>query len=88
MSEAVKGISLRDQQPDKIEDTSPPEVPPIKPAMKLMMKQPGRWEKIKWPKECDQAALQKLDTDLSQLLELALRGSIENSINIIGKMIL
>lgn len=83
MSEAVKGNPLRDQPPSKNEDTSPPQVPPTKPTAK----QPGRREKIKWPKACDRVAWQKLDADLSQLLELALRGSVKNKINIFGEII-
>ena len=52
-----------------------------------MMKQPGRCQKIKWPKASDRVAWQKLDNDLSQLLELALRGSVENKIKILGEII-
>lgn len=62
---------------------SQPEVHPTKPVTK----QPGQRNKIKWPKANERIALQNLDSDLSQLLELALRGSVENKLNRLGEII-
>lgn len=59
-----------------------PEVHPTKP----MTKQPGQRNKIKWPKANDWVAWQNLISDLSQLLELALRGSVKNKLNSLGEI--
>ncbi len=43
--------------------------------------------KIKWPKASDRAGWQKLDAELSQLLELTLRGGVESKLNMFGEII-
>lgn len=81
--EVVERNPMMEKVPCDHEDTSPPEAHLIKPVTK----QPGRREKIKWPKANDRVAWQRLDADVSQLLELALRGSIESKLNIMGDII-
>lgn len=73
----VKAERSRDRE------TSPLEVQPTNPVTK----QPGRRNKIKLPKANDQGAWQNLDADLSQLLELALKGRVESKLNIIRDII-
>lgn len=46
-----------------------------------MTKQPSRSNKIRSHKAVDQVAWQNLDADLSQLLELALKGSTKSKFN-------
>lgn len=64
------------------EVTIPPEVHPTEPV-----KQPGRRTKIKWPKANDRAEWQRLDSNLSLLVELSVHGGVESKLNIFGEII-
>ncbi len=47
-------------------------------------KEPGRRQLVKWPKANEVAVWQKLDMDLSLILEQSLRGQVESKLNRIG----
>lgn len=50
-------------------------------------KEPGRRQMVKWPKANEGAVWQKLDRDLSLILEHSLRGQVETKLNRIGDIL-
>ncbi|KAJ8350642.1 hypothetical protein SKAU_G00257720 [Synaphobranchus kaupii] len=50
-------------------------------------KEPGRRQAIKWPKANEPAVWQKLDNDITVLLEHSLRGRVETKLNSLGDIL-
>lgn len=50
-------------------------------------REPGRRQLVKWPKANEVAVWQKLDKDLSLILEHSLRGQVESKLNRIGDIL-
>lgn len=48
---------------------------------------PARRNKIKWPKTSEAVAWRKLDSDLSEILERSVQGSLESRLNLLGDIL-
>ena len=65
------------------------EVRPLSPpaTQQTEKREPGRKSIIKWPKASEVKTWQKLDTDLSQVLEHSLHGKVDRKLNLLGDIL-
>uniref|UniRef100_A0A3B4XDA6 Reverse transcriptase domain-containing protein n=1 Tax=Seriola lalandi dorsalis TaxID=1841481 RepID=A0A3B4XDA6_SERLL len=81
MAEVVESSPVREVDP------SGGEGPSRCTAHKTSSKGASRRGKIKWPKASDRAHWQKLDAELSQVLELTLRGDVASKLRMFGEIV-
>lgn len=61
--------------------------PKMKKPRSTEEKAPPRRSKIKWPKTSEAAVWKKLDSDLSEVLQRSLSGSVESRLNLFGDIL-
>ncbi|KAJ8404983.1 hypothetical protein AAFF_G00329040 [Aldrovandia affinis] len=61
--------------------------PSMEPNQRVERREPGRRNKIKFPKANEAEVWRKLDTDLSEVLERSLHGNVEAKLNLLGKIL-